>query len=141
MYQYIICVTFQCVQKCSKRNVEVLLVLQSLLQNHCRNINLFLECKGLALFQRYSNLTLARIIECRCRICQWLLIRMYTFRDFLQLDVCLQLLATVTESYSEAVELIAGTDIREQLRDFLHLYGPQSKVPRVIVLCMTRQGK
>ncbi|CAH0698962.1 unnamed protein product [Spodoptera exigua] len=87
-----------CIQRCNQRNVELLLVLQSLLQNHSRNIALFVECNGMTLFQR----------------------------EFLQHDMCLQLLATIVQSSSEAATFIVNTDICQQLRDFLQRYGPQS---------------
>ncbi|CAH0600300.1 unnamed protein product [Chrysodeixis includens] len=101
-----------CVQKCSQRNIEVLLVLQSLLQNHCRNISLFVECNGIALFQR----------------------------DFLQLDVYLQLLATVAQS-SPGAALIASTDICDQMQDFLRLYGPQSKLGQWATIILHHTSK
>ncbi|KAF9415210.1 hypothetical protein HW555_007086 [Spodoptera exigua] len=87
-----------CIKRCNQRNVELLLVLQSLLQNHSRNIALFVECNGMTLFQR----------------------------EFLQHDMCLQLLATIVQSSSEAATFIVNTDICQQLRDFLQRYGPQS---------------
>ncbi|KAH9634145.1 hypothetical protein HF086_001347 [Spodoptera exigua] len=94
-----------CIQRCNQRNVELLLVLQSLLQNHSRNIALFVECNGMTLFQR----------------------------EFLQHDMCLQLLATIVQSSSEAATFIVNTDICQQLRDFLQRYGPQSPVPSILL--------
>uniref|UniRef100_A0A2H1WW06 SFRICE_000794 n=1 Tax=Spodoptera frugiperda TaxID=7108 RepID=A0A2H1WW06_SPOFR len=93
-----------CIQRCNHRNIELLMVLQSLLQNHNRNIALFVECNGMSLFQR----------------------------EFLQHDICLQLLATIVQSSKEAATLIVNTDICQQLRRFLQLYGPHSQVPTAI---------
>ncbi|XP_022822104.1 uncharacterized protein LOC111353336 isoform X3 [Spodoptera litura] len=89
-----------CIQRCNHRNIELLMVLQSLLQNHSRNIALFVECNGMALFQR----------------------------EFLQHDICLQLLATIVQSSTVAAKLIVNTDIGQQLRSFLQRYGPPSQL-------------
>ncbi|CAH1643389.1 unnamed protein product [Spodoptera littoralis] len=74
--------------------------MMSLLQNHSRNIALFVECNGMTLFQR----------------------------EFLQHDICLQLLATIVQSSTEAAKLIVNTDIGQHLRSFLQRYGPHSQL-------------
>ncbi|XP_047040232.1 uncharacterized protein LOC124644752 [Helicoverpa zea] len=99
-----------CVQKCHPRTIEVLVVLQSLLQNHTRNINLFIECNGMSLFKR----------------------------ELLQYEISLQLLATIAQSSNEAVELIAKTNISEHLRDFLLVYGPQSPLGQWATIVLYR---
>ncbi|CAB3237380.1 unnamed protein product [Arctia plantaginis] len=89
-----------CVQRCSQRNIEVLLVLQSLLQNHERNVNLFFKCNGISLFRR----------------------------EILKHEICLQLLDTIVQSSEQAIELINKTDTYQYLVDFLRLYGPESQL-------------
>nr|XP_021201415.2 uncharacterized protein LOC110384448 isoform X2 [Helicoverpa armigera] len=99
-----------CVQKCHPRTIDVLVVLQSLLQNHTRNINLFIECNGMSLFKR----------------------------ELLQYEINLQLLATIAQSSTEAVELIAKTNISQHLRDFLLVYGPQSPLGQWATIVLYR---
>uniref|UniRef100_A0A2A4JHK0 Uncharacterized protein n=1 Tax=Heliothis virescens TaxID=7102 RepID=A0A2A4JHK0_HELVI len=48
--------------------------------------------------------------------------------ELLQYEICLQLLATIAQSSTEAAELIAKTNICQHLRDFLLAYGPQSQL-------------
>ncbi|XP_075990802.1 uncharacterized protein LOC142986269 [Anticarsia gemmatalis] len=89
-----------CIKRCSHMNIEVFLVLQSLLRNHNRNINLFIECNGISIIQR----------------------------EFLQHEVCLQLLAVLVQSSAQTAQVVRNTNVCEHLREFLRLYGPQSQL-------------
>ncbi|KAJ8734849.1 hypothetical protein PYW08_014099 [Mythimna loreyi] len=102
-----------CIQRYNQRNTEVLLVLQSLLQNHNRNITLFMECNGISLFQR----------------------------EQLQHDMCMQLLATIVQSSSEVVALVVKTGICQQLRDFIQTYGPQSQLGQWATIVLYHTSK
>ncbi|KAJ8733963.1 hypothetical protein PYW07_014514 [Mythimna separata] len=102
-----------CIQRYSQRNIEVLLVLQSLLQNHHRNITLFIECNGISLFQR----------------------------ELLQHDMCMQLLATIVQNSSEVIALVVKTGICQQLRDFLQTFGPQSQLGQWATIVLYHTSK
>ncbi|KAI5635347.1 hypothetical protein NE865_11923 [Phthorimaea operculella] len=89
-----------CVQRCRQGNIDVCAVLQSLLQNHERNIQLFIDSNGDNIFTR----------------------------QLLQYSMGMQLLNTIVEKSAAAVSLLRTTDVVLHLRNFLRLYGPYSQL-------------
>ncbi|KAJ2943769.1 hypothetical protein O0L34_g8089 [Tuta absoluta] len=103
-----------CVQRCRLGNIDVCAVLQSLLQNHERNIQILIDSDGLNIFTR----------------------------QLLQYNMGMQLLNTIVEKSATAVSLLRTADVVLHLRDFLRLYGPYSQLGQwaTIILYHLDQG-
>ncbi|XP_052753819.1 homeobox protein 5-like [Galleria mellonella] len=96
------------VRRCCDGDMEAALVLQSLLHNHERNVQLFIGCSGLTMFNR----------------------------QLLQSSASLHLLYTVSQN-SDAIILIKDNDnVINILRDFLKLYGTDSWVGQWSILIL-----
>ncbi|KAM3966723.1 uncharacterized protein ACR2FA_012267 [Aphomia sociella] len=96
------------VRRCRDGDMDSALVLQSLIHNHARNVQLFTLCKGLSIFNRQR----------------------------LQVNACLQLLYEVTQNLDSTKLLKDNTNCEEILRDFVKLYGPDSRLGQWAIIIL-----